>query len=178
VHAIAGTSELVFDGDHGVTVPSYASHRYGVEWANYYKPTSWFTLDADLAYSHARFVGDPIGPYIPGSPGMVASAGATVDSIDGYLGSLKVRYFGPRPLYDDNSVRSNASTIMDARVGYKFSNNWRLFLDIFNLFNAKVSDIDYFYVSRLPGEPPAGVADVHTHPADPLEARLVLSVVF
>jgi len=171
-------SELVFDGDHGITTPSYASHRYGVEWANYYRPISWFTLDADLAYSHARFVGDPVGPYIPGSPEAVASAGASVDSIDGYLGSLKVRYFGPRPLYDDNSVRSNASTIVDARVGYKFSNNWRLFLDIFNLFNAKVSDIDYFYVSRLPGEPPAGVADVHTHPADPLEARLTLSMIF
>jgi len=171
-------SELVFDGDHGVTQPSYASRRYGVEWANYYKPTSWFTFDADLALSHARFVGDPIGNRIPGSPEGVASAGASVDSIDGYLGSLKVRYFGPRPLYDDNSVRSDSSTIVDARVGYKFTNNWRLFLDVFNLFNAKVSDIDYFYVSRLPGEPPAGVADVSTHPADPFEARLTLSMVF
>ena len=171
-------SELVFDGDHGVTTPSYASHRYGVEWANYYKPISWFTLDADFAYSHARFVGDPIGPYIPGSPEVVFSAGATVDTIDGYLGSLKLRYFGPRPLYDDNSVRSNSSTIVDARLGYKFSNNWRIFLDIFNLFNVKVSDIDYFYVSRLPGEPAAGVADVHTHPADPLEARLNLVMTF
>jgi outer membrane receptor protein involved in Fe transport len=171
-------SELVFDGDHGITTPSYASHRYGLEWANYYKPNSWFTADADIALSHARFVGDPIGNRIPGSPEGVASAGASVDSIDGYLGSLKVRYFGPRPLYDDNSVRSNASTIVDARIGYKFSNNWRLFLDVFNLFNAKVSDIDYFYVSRLPGEPPAGVADVSTHPADPFEARLTLAMNF
>ena len=149
-----------------------------MEWANYYKPTSWFTLDADLALSHARFVGDPVGNRIPGSPEGVASAGASVDSIDGYLGSLKVRYFGPRPLYDDNSVRSDSSTIVDARVGYKFINNWRLFLDVFNLFNVKVSDIDYFYVSRLPGEPPAGVADVSTHPADPFEARLTLSMIF
>jgi outer membrane receptor protein involved in Fe transport len=171
-------SELVFDGDQGVTTPSYASRRYGMEWSNYYKPTSWFTLDADLALSHARFVGDPIGNRIPGSPEGVATAGASVDSIDGYLGSLKVRYFGPRPLYDDNSVRSDASTIVDARVGYKFGNNWRLFLDIFNLFNAKVSDIDYYYVSRLPGEPPAGVADISTHPADPFEARLTLSMIF
>jgi outer membrane receptor protein involved in Fe transport len=171
-------SELIFDGDHGITTPSYASHRYGVEWANYYKPTSWFTLDVDVALSHARFVGDPVGNRIPGSPEGVASAGASVDSIDGYLGSLKVRYFGPRPLYDDNSVRSDSSTIVDARVGYKFINNWRLFLDVFNLFNAKVSDIDYFYVSRLPGEPPAGVADVSTHPADPFEARLTLSMIF
>ena len=110
-------SELVFDGDAGVTTPSYASHRYGVEWANFYTPTPWFTLDADLALSHARFVGDPVGTRIPGSPEAVASAGASVDSIDGYLGSLRGRYFGPRPLYDDDSVRSDASTIVDARVG-------------------------------------------------------------
>jgi len=171
-------SELVFDGDHGVTTPSYASRRYGVEWANYYTPTSWFILDADLALSHARFVGDPIGPYIPGSPEVVASAGASIDSIDGCLGSLRMRYFGPRPLYDDDSVRSNASTIVDARVGYRFSNNWRVFLDVFNLLNAQVSDIDYFYVSRLPGEPPAGIADISTHPADPREFRLTLSANF
>jgi hypothetical protein len=171
-------SELVFDGDHGVSTPSYSSRRYGVEWANYYTPTPWFTLDADLALSHARFVGDPIGPYIPGSPEVVASAGASVDSIDGYLASLRMRYFGPRPLYDDNSVRSDASTIVDARVGYKFSNDWRIFLDVLNVFNAQVSDIDYFYVSRLPGEPPAGIADISTHPADPREFRLTLSANF
>ena len=62
--------------------------------------------------------------------------------------------------------------------GYKFNNNCRIFLDVFNLFNAKVSDIDYFYVSRLPGEPPAGVADISTHPAIPLESRLTLSMSF
>jgi outer membrane receptor protein involved in Fe transport len=171
-------SELVFSGDAGITEPSYPSRRYGVEWANYYTPISWFILDADLAYSNARFVGDPVGPYIPGSPEWVASIGASVDSINGFLGSLRLRYFGSRPLYDDNSVRSESSTLVNARVGYKFSNDWRLYLDVFNLFNAKVSDIDYYYVSRLNGEPPAGVADIHTHPEDSREARLTLSMTF
>jgi outer membrane receptor protein involved in Fe transport len=171
-------SELTFDGDHGITEPSYASSRYGVEWANYYTPTPWFTLDADLAFSHARFVGDPIGPYIPGSPEMVASAGASIDSIDGYLASVRLRYFGSRPLYDDNSVRSDPSTLVNARIGYKFRNDWRILLDVFNVFNAHVSDIDYYYVSRLPGEPPAGVADIHTHPEDSREARITLSMTF
>jgi len=171
-------SELTFAGDAGITEPGFPSRRYGVEWANYYTPTPWFTLDADIAASHTRFIGDPVGPYIPGSPEVVASAGASIDSIDGFLGSLRLRYFGPRPLYDDNSVRSDSSTLVNARVGYKFSNNWRLFLDVLNLFDAKVSDIDYFYVSRLPGEPPAGVADIHTHPEDPREYRLTLSASF
>ena len=175
-------SELTFDGDGGSTSASFPSRRYGVEWANYYTPTSWLTLDADLAYSHARFKDDPAGPYIPGSPEGVISAGATVDSINGFLASLRVRYFGPRPLIDDNSVRSDASTIVNARVGYKFQSapfrNWRLLLDLFNVFNAKVSNIDYYYISRLPGEPPAGVNDIHSHPQEPAEARLTLELKF
>ena len=38
-------------------------------------------------------------------------------------------------------------------------------LEGFDLFNAEVSDIDYFYTSRLPGQPAGGVDDVHLHPA-------------
>jgi hypothetical protein len=45
-------------------------------------------------------------------------------------------------------------------------------LEVFNLFNARVSDIDYLYTSRLPGEPPEDVGDVHLHPALPRSARI------
>ena len=40
--------------------------------------------------------------------------------------------------------------------------------------NANTADINYYYTSRLPGEPPAGVNDIHTHPADPIEVRVTL----
>ena len=36
------------------------------------------------------------------------------------------------------------------------------------------SDIDYFYRSRLPGEPAGGIDDFHTHPAAPRSARINL----
>ena len=39
--------------------------------------------------------------------------------------------------------------------------------DVFNLLNEHVSDIDYYFASRLPGEPLAGVDDIHFHPAVP-----------
>jgi hypothetical protein len=45
-----------------------------------------------------------------------------------------------------------------------------------NLFNAKMSDIDYYFASRLPGEPLGGVDDIHFHPAVPRTARLGLVV--
>lgn len=52
----------------------------------------------------------------------------------------------------------------------------RLVCDVFNLFDRRVSDIDYFYVSRLAGESVAGVEDVHVHPALPREIRVGLSI--
>ena len=51
-------------------------------------------------------------------------------------------------------------------------------LDLFNLFDANDSDIDYFYTSRLPGEPDEGVDDLHFHPTPPRTARLSLTVSF
>jgi hypothetical protein len=44
--------------------------------------------------------------------------------------------------------------------------------------NARASDIDYFYASRLPGEPMEGVEDIHTHPTLPRTARVGLLVEF
>src|ERR1700743_247461 len=49
--------EIVFEGDAGDTSASRASQRYGLEWTNRYRPISWLDIDADFAYSHARFVG-------------------------------------------------------------------------------------------------------------------------
>ena len=40
--------------------------------------------------------------------------------------------------------------------------------------DARTSDIDYYYVSRLPGEPLAGIADIHTHPSEPRAFRISL----
>ena len=51
-------------------------------------------------------------------------------------------------------------------------------LSVFNVFDAQVSDIDYYYVSRLPGEPLSGVADTHTHPAEPREFRGTVALRF
>ena len=41
-----------------------------------------------------------------------------------------------------------------------------------------VSDIDYYFASRLPGEPPGGVEDIHFHPAVPRTVRVGLVVGF
>ncbi|HKX42614.1 MAG TPA: TonB-dependent receptor [Burkholderiaceae bacterium] len=176
-------SELVFSGDAGDTEASGASRRYGLELGNHWRATPWLLLDADIAISHARFdeaQGDApnTGRYIPGSVERVASLGATVTDYGPWFGQFQLRYFGPRPLIEDNSQRSKATTLAYLRVGYKLTNDVKLALDVFNLFNRRASDIDYYYASRLPGEASGGVPDIHFHPVEPRSVRLTLTANF
>jgi outer membrane receptor protein involved in Fe transport len=171
-------SELLFVGDAGETEPSRASRRYGVEWNNHYVVNDWLLLDMDLALSKARFTHkDPAGQYIPGAINKVASMGATVTNWGNWFGSVQLRYFGPRPLIEDNSVRSNSTFLTYARVGYRYNSRTTFTLDVFNLFDRKASDIDYYYESQLAWEA-APVNDKHFHPVEPRSARLTMSYNF
>jgi hypothetical protein len=172
-------SELVFVGDAGTTEPGRPSRRYGIEWANYARVKPWLTFDGDLAFSRARFRdNDPAGNSIPGALDRVISAGITFEPRQKLFGSVRVRHFGPRPLLEDASVTSRSTTLWNGGLGYRLSSKARLVTEVFNLFDAKVSDIDYFYRSRLIGEPLAGVNDIHTHPALPRTARFGLELSF
>ncbi|HKU98395.1 MAG TPA: TonB-dependent receptor, partial [Vineibacter sp.] len=172
-------SEILFVGDAGTTEASRPSRRIGVEWTNHYQAMPWLALDLDLAITRARFTNhDPAGKRIPGAPGVVVSAGVELGEDLGWFGGLRLRYFGPRPLIEDNSVRSRSTTLVSGRIGYAFDNGVRIQLDAFNLLNKKASQIDYFYTSRLQGEAPVGVDDRHFHPAEPRAFRLTLAKVF
>ena len=155
------------------------SRRWGVEWNTYAAPRPWLTVDADLAWSRARFTdADPAGDRIPGAVERVASAGVTIDSGRLAFGSLRLRYFGPRNLVEDGSVRSSSTRLLNGQLGARLSARTELVLDAFNLLDAEASDIDYLYASRLPGEPSEGVEDIHTHPTLPRTLRLSMRVRF
>ena len=168
-------SELLFVGDAGTTEASRPSRRYGVEWNNLYLPTSWLAFDADLAWSHAQFTdGDPVGKYIPGAVQTTANVGLTIDQLGPWFGALRWRYFGPRPLVEDNTVRSASSSLTNLRVGYRLSPRTQVSIDVFNLFDNDVNDIEYWYDSQLPNET-APVFDRHIHPAEPRTIRLTFA---
>lgn len=169
-------SENLFQGDTGTTEPSRPSRRFGVEWTNRYTVTPWLALDGDLTLTNARFSSyDPAGNRIPEAPTMIAAAGITFGEPLGWFGSLRFRYFGPRPLIEDNSVRSKPTALLNGRIGYNFENGFSLSLDILNLTNTKADQITYFYESRLPGEAAEGMADKHFHPVEPTVLRLTLA---
>jgi outer membrane receptor protein involved in Fe transport len=175
-------SELVFVGDAGDTQASGASSRHGIELNNHWVIRPWLLLDADLAFSQSRFdqvQGDApnAGREVPGSVRTVASVGLTVSDRGPWFGQFQLRYFGPRPLIEDNSQRSRATTLAYARVGYKLTRDAKLSLDVFNLFNRQASDIDYYYESRTTPTAPAS-ADTHVHPVEPRSVRVTLSTRF
>ena len=175
-------SELLFQGDAGTTADTgRPSRRVGFEFSNYYKPTKWLTIDADVSFARARYRdSDPVGQRIPGAIEGVASLAMAVDNLGPYFGGLQLRYFGPRPLVEDNSVRSQKTVTLNGRIGYKISPRVRIDLEGYNLTNRKDAAIDYYYASRLPNEPNDGVgtADRHFHPIESRSFRVNLIATF
>jgi outer membrane receptor protein involved in Fe transport len=175
-------SELIYVGDSGSTEDGPGSRRMGVEITNYIYPHPWVNFDIDLSFSRARFQDLPVGEnFVPGALNRVISAGVEVNPPAGVhagpFGGLRLRHFGPRPLLEDASIESKQTSIVNGEIGYKFSDRLRLLVEGFNLLNAKVSDIDYFFESRLRDEP-APVEDIHFHAAIPRSARVALKVSF
>jgi outer membrane receptor protein involved in Fe transport len=185
-------SELVFSGDAGVTSPSGATTRTGVEWSNTFHLNRWISAELNAAFIRGRFDHDvppddlgcgdaaprhpctqPIeitGRYIPNSPTNVIDAGLTAQSPWGWFGAVRARHFGESPLVEDDSARSPAYTTVDLQVGYRASDHWLVALDVFNLFDVKWNDIEYYYVSRLKNEA-WPQADYVVHPGVPRTLR-------
>ena len=178
VYQLELDSELLFVGDAGTTEAGRPSRRVGFEFSNYYKPNRWLTIDADVAFAQARFRDpNPAGDRIPGAVEGVASLALSVDKVGPYFGALQLRYFGARPLIEDNSVRSQSTATLNGRIGYKISPKLKIELEGFNLTDRKDSAIDYYYASQLKGEGVA-VDDVHFHPIESRSFRLTLTANF
>ena len=176
---LAFDSELIFVGDAGIAEASRPSRRLGVEWTNYLRLASWLTGELDLSLSRARFSDfDSAGDFIPGALDRVIGGALTVTPARRVFGSVRLRHFGPRPLIEDNSVQSAATTILNGEIGVRINERFNVVLEAFNLLDSDVSDIDYFYTSRLPGEPADGVEGIHFHPSIPRTARVMLNVDF
>jgi opacity protein-like surface antigen/outer membrane receptor protein involved in Fe transport len=205
-------SELFFDGDTGDTTAGLPSQRTGIEITNDYRPMSWMHIDANLALSRARFlgydetqaalyqslagnpqaqIGNSPGNYVYNAPWMVGSAGITLGEKTGWFSTLRWRYISSRPLTEDGVFQSPPFNIINAGIGYRFDNGWRIQVDALNLLNSTTDLATYAYGSLLysdalfnmcfptPKIPAAvcqnGVMDYVYHPVEPLALRLTLA---
>ena len=166
---------MLFVGDAGNTEPSGASIRYGIELPVYYRLNDYWLFDVELALTESRFRDADGGEdEVPGSVDQVLAAGAVAEFGNGAYGTVRVRYFGDRPLVEDGSVRSGSTTVWNLGLGYRLGSlDFRI--DVLNLFDSGDDDITYFYESRLPGEPAAGIGDLHFHPLEPRTVRAYMT---
>lgn len=169
-------SELLFVGDAGNTEASRASKRYGLEIAGHYWLNDVWSFDLELAWSRSEFTEDAAGEGedIEGSVPFVASAGISYAADnDGWHGALRYRHFGARTLDRFDSIEADPTSIVNFGLDYRVR-KFNVGIDILNLLDSDDRDIDYFYGSRLSGEPAEGLEDTHFHPVEPLTARVTV----
>ena len=165
-------SELVYSGDGGDTASTGATKRTGVEWLVDYTPSPRLDFNLSAAASHARYVN---GDRIPNALEYVVTGGITAQLTPHLTTTLTGRILGPAPLIEDNSARSKSTAFFNALADYDFG-RFKLKLEVLNLFDSHGDEIQYFYTSRLAGEPAEGIDDYHIHPFEPRTVRLTLRV--
>lgn len=164
------SSELVYSGDDGTVSPTGPSRRRGYEITAYLKPVRWLAIDAVYATNHARFVDAPGGDRIPNALEGAGEFGlATI--LGRFNAAVRVRYLGQHPLIEDNSVRSPATTVVNLRAARRFG-PVEVTAEILNIFGTARADADYYYASRLPGEPIDGIEGVHSRTVEPRMLRI------
>ncbi|MFT3977008.1 MAG: TonB-dependent receptor [Sphingomonas bacterium] len=166
--------ELVYSGDDGTVEPAGPSRRRGWETTLFVRPASWLSIDAIYATNHARFINAPGADRIPNALESAGSLGVTVRA-GGWQGAVRLRYIGPHPLIEDNSVRGPATTVVNMQFGRSIG-PVELEIKLLNVFDTRHADADYYYASRLPGEPLDGVEGIHSRAVEPRQVRLGLRV--
>ena len=117
----------------------------------------------------------PGGRWVPEAVGMVISSGATLHDLKGFSASLRLRDFGPRYLTSDAIYRSKTTALLNAEVGRKINNTWRVSVEFLNLLNRRDHDIDYAYVSQITPTATPAFTDVF-HPVEPFQVRVKIEV--
>ena len=128
--------------------------------------------DSRRCGSSAVALGEP-APFVVGNEAPESGRDQSPRKRQGKVGTT---FSTPaRPLTADESVMSRDSLVFNARAGYR-KEKWDVYVELLNLFDTAANDIEYYYESRLPGEPVAGIADTHYHPMEPFTLRTGVAV--
>ncbi len=158
-------SELVFSGDDGTTTAQGPSHREGIEFGAKVRLLDWLTATGSFTYTtHAEFT--QTNQAVPLAPVWTARADLTARLPWGLCSSIEMRYLGDRPADPDRIATARGYTLVNwtARYRYKFI---EAFLSVENLLNTEWRESQFFFTSRLGGEPAGGVDDIHFTPGNP-----------
>jgi outer membrane receptor protein involved in Fe transport len=170
-------SELIYVGDAGSVEPSAASRRRGYEVTAFWRPLPWLALDGVWTASHARFQDSPGAEYVPGALESAGELGASA-IFETWNAAVRVRHMGRHPMTEDNSIRSEPTTIVNLRAAWT-PGRYEVFGELLNALNSKKKDIEYYYASYLPAIDLAGpVDDIHSRAVEPRMVRAGVRVSF
>jgi outer membrane receptor protein involved in Fe transport len=180
-------SELTYNADAGQDQASAPSRRQGIEVSAEYRPFPWMEMNADLAFSKARYRAgaDTLakfglnGPFIADAPSFIGSFGVLIENLGPWFGGLQWRDLGKYPISDgDEFPQDEGYSEFNVDIGYKFNPHLKAQLTVFNLTNTKANSAAYFYAARLKGEPAGGINDFQVHPLEPISAVAKLTYAF
>jgi outer membrane receptor protein involved in Fe transport len=198
-------SETIIDPDVGQDTAGPPSRRYGYEVNLTYQINRHLEFYGSYSGDHAHFTHPfddgtgHLGEYITDAPLATGALALYLTNLGPWSGGLNYRYLGNYPLSSGPCVNSAAehdfrTSCADSPSGealgqvngkgfgewnldarYAFPGRWSASLGVYNLFNTHAYAAEFWYVDRLPGEPPGGFADVHEHPLEPIMARFTVT---
>ena len=161
-----------------------ASRRRGFELNLTYQALRWLEFYGSYSANHARFTSPfddgtgHVGVFLPNAPFATGSFNVYIKNLGDWSGSLGYRYLSGYPLSADDDVKGHGYGEWSADAHYDIGRGWSAGLGLYNLLNKKADAVEFWYIDRLSGEPPQGVADVHIHPLEGRTGRLTLAKKF
>ena len=169
-------SELVYTADAGGTEPNGASRRRGIELNNHLVLNHWLLIDADMAWTYARYAdasaNGGTGAFIGNAVSRVGLFGVTVHQLGPWSAGLVTRFIGAYPLSRDGMLTAPSAVVSNLQVKRDLTPRVAVQLDVLNLFDRKFHDIAYeqdYRVSPTAAIVPSGVT---VHPGEPRAVRV------
>jgi len=173
-------SELIYVGDAGAVEPNDPSTRHGYELTAFARPLEWLAVDAVWTGSKAHYDSLPAGQnFVPGALETAGELGVSAIFPE-FNAAGRLRYLGPHPLIEDNSVRGEATLLLNLRAAWTPRNlgGFEFYGELLNVFDSKRHDIDYFYPTRFQGEPPEGIEGRVSRVVEPRQFRVGIKKTF
>ena len=173
-------SELVYVADEGGTEANGASKRQGIELNNHFALGRWLLVDADMAWTHARYAdanaNGSVGNAIGNAVSRVGLVGVTLHALGPWSAGLVTRYIGAYPLSQDGLLKAPSSFVTNLQVQRDLTPRVSVQLDVLNLFDRQFNDIEYAQHYRAVASPDAPIKDgVTVHPGEPRAWRVSLN---
>jgi len=144
--------EFTYSGDGGIVEPSGRTRRKGVDFSLRYELLKWLYIDADINYTHARYLDEARGQdYIPLAAGFTSIGGLTFKPVKDLTAGIRYRHMADRPAVEDNSLIAKGYTVCDAVINYS-RRKYEFGLQVQNLFNVEWREAQFATETRLRSE--------------------------